>query len=332
MLAPPPDAHAPGHPAARAKAVPAVPHWYLKAAIQGVLSRLPEPQRWNRFLQRYATRSLHLEDAKFLQKWRQCERHLAAFRAAGGPAQGFVALELGTGWVPIVPLALALAGAQHAYTIDTQPLLRREQLIATLRHYQRHLQTGALVLPGTSAARALERITAVLERPSSVKAIMRQFGVELLLTDARRTGLPAGHVDLFVSNNTLEHIPREILVEIFCEFRRLAASRAVMSHFIDLADHYAGFDPSITVFNFLRFSEPRWRWFNNALQYQNRLRVPDFRRIHAEAGWEVVSEDNACQPVEVLRSVPLAKEFRHYREDDLLVSATWMSSRPRALI
>ena len=104
-----------------------------------------------------------------------------------------------------------------------------------------------------------------------------------------------------------------------------------MSHFIDLADHYAGFDVSITVYNFLCFSEPRLQWFNNPLQYQNRLRVPDYRRIHAEAVWAVVNEDNACKPVEVLRSVPLAAEFRRYRQAGLRVHATWMSSRLRVL-
>lgn len=33
-----------------------MPHWYLKAAIQGALSRFPEPQRYNRLFQRHVTR------------------------------------------------------------------------------------------------------------------------------------------------------------------------------------------------------------------------------------------------------------------------------------
>ena len=122
---------------------------------------------------------------------------------------------------------------------------------------------------------------------------MQRLGIELLLTDARRIDLPAGHVDLFVSNNTLEHIPKDVLVGIFREFRRVGRRDSVMAHHIDLSDHYAGFDPSITVYNFLRFSERRWRLFNNRLHYQNRLRISDYRCIHVEAGWELFNLNSA---------------------------------------
>ncbi len=304
--------------------------WYLKAAIQGALSLLPQPQRWNRLLQRHVTRSLRLRDAYFLRKWRQCERHLETFRAAGGATGGFVALELGTGWFPIVSTGLVLAGAHRVYSIDVQPLLRRAQLIATLEHYRRHLQAGTLVLPDGQAEQARKRLAALLERPASMEDLLRRLGVELLIADARSIDLPSGQIDLFVSNNTLEHIPGDALVDILREFRRLGRSDAVMTHFIDLADHYAAFDPSITVYNFLRFPEWRWRLFNNRLHYQNRLRVSDYRRIHAEAGWPPVAEDNSRKPVEMLRSVPLAPEFRRYREEDLLVYSTWMSARASA--
>ena len=303
--------------------------WYLKAAIQGALSRLPQPQRWNRLLQRYVTRSLQLRDEYFLHKWRQCERHLATFHSAGGAAEGYTAVELGTGWFPIVPVGLALCGARRVLSIDTRPLLRRAQLIATLEHYRRHLMAGSLVLPDGQTERAQHCLAALLERPASAEHLLRRLGVELLITDARRIDLPSGQIDLFISNNTLEHIPRDVLVEVLREFRRLGRSDAVMTHFIDLADHYASFDPSITVYNFLRFSEQRWRLFNNQLHYQNRLRVSDYRRIHAEAGWQLMAEENTSAPVETLRSVPLAPEFRHYREEDLAVYGTWMSSRPR---
>ena len=306
-----------------------MPHWYLKAATQGVLSRLPKPQRYNRLFQRHVTRSLRLSDERFLGRWRQCERHLATFHAAGGAMEDFVVAELGTGWFPTTTIGLALSGAREVISIDTQPLVQREQLITVLELYRRHLETESVGLPCGRRDHALDRIAAVLARPGSPEDMMARLGVRLLVTDARRLDLPDRSIDLFVSNHTLEHIPGNVLIDILREFHRLARNDAVMSHFINMADHYRSFDASVSVYNFLRFSEQRWRKFNNDLHYQNRLRVSDFRRIHAEAGWEVVDEDSYPGPVEVLRSVPLAPEFRHYKEEDLLVYRSWMSSRPR---
>ncbi|MYA16696.1 MAG: class I SAM-dependent methyltransferase [Gammaproteobacteria bacterium] len=305
-----------------------MPHWYLKAAIQGVLSRLPEPQRYNRLFQRHVTRSLQLADDQFLGKWRQCERHIATFQEAGGTTENCVVAELGTGWFPTTTVGLALCGAREVISVDPQPLVDREQLIAVLELYQRHLESKSVALPCGGTDQALDRIAALLARPGSVGDMMARLGVRLLVTDARSLDLPDRSIDFFVSNNTLEHIPGDVLLDILREFHRLARDDAVMSHLINMADHYRSVDTSISVYNFLRFSERRWKKFNNALHYQNRLRVSDFRRIHAEAGWELVGEDSHGGPVEVLRSVSLAPEFRHYKEEDLLVYRSWMISRP----
>jgi hypothetical protein len=37
-----------------------VPSWYLKAVLQGGMSHLPDPQRWNRLFQRHVTKGLEL--------------------------------------------------------------------------------------------------------------------------------------------------------------------------------------------------------------------------------------------------------------------------------
>ena len=304
-----------------------MPHWMIKAAVQGAIARLPNPQRWNRVLQRYVTRSLDLTDEYFLEKWRQCERHLNIYRELSGDGIGFTALELGTGWMPITPIGLALGGARRVYSIDMQSLIRKEQVVAVLEAYQRHLRRGTVELPDP---RAMDRLGDVLGRADelAVDELLAALGIETLIADARTAPLATGSVDLLLSNNTLEHIPGEVIAGILREFRRLASDRAVMCHFIDMADHYTTFDDSITVYNFLRFSDRTWPLFNNELQYQNRLRLPDFRALHQDSGWKIVDEDNLAEPVEVFRQVKLAEEFQGYDEDDLRVFATWLTSRP----
>jgi hypothetical protein len=302
-----------------------MPPWKLKAAVQGVLSLLPEPQRWNRLLQTYVTRSLDLTETYFLEKWQQAARHVEHAGRRGGIA-GARVMELGTGWFPIVPVGLALSGAASVVSVDLQDLLRQDTVLATLRMYRDLHAGGRLALPADAGSR-LEALCAAAERREA-RAVLAELGVTSLVADARAIDRPAGGVDLFVSNNVFEHIPRQVLVDILREYRRLAAAGALMSHYIDLADHYAGFDRSISVYNFLRYSEQRWRLYNNQLQYQNRLRASDFRAMHREAGWRVIAEDATREPAEVLRAIPLADEFRRYDEDDLLVYKVWMLATP----
>lgn len=302
-----------------------MPPWKIKAAVQGVFSLLPQPQRWNRYLQTYVTRSLDLTDERFLNKWAHAERHARHADLIGGIARARV-MELGTGWLPIVPTGLALAGAESVETLDLHNLLRRDDVIGVLEAYERLIGSGAVDLP--SPARS--RLAAARAKAGAMTAegLLEELLVKTRVGDSRVIPLPDGSIDLFVSNNVLEHIPRDVLVDIFREFRRLASPNAVMSHYIDLADHYAGFDRSISAYNFLRYSEREWRWFNNALHYQNRLRASDYRAIHKEAAWTVVDEELQREASDALRRIPLAPEFRRYSEDDLLVYGCWMVSKP----
>jgi hypothetical protein len=95
-----------------------------------------------------------------------------------------------------------------------------------------------------------------------------------------------------------------------------------------MADHYAQFDHTLSVYNFLRYSDRKWRWINNRLQYQNRLRLNDFRAIQRAAGWDIVSETNVTGPVRELEALTLAPRFRDIPNADLAVVTGWFVSSP----
>lgn len=304
--------------------------WLLKAGAQGVISLLPGRNRLNYLLQRHVTRSVVLSEAAFGAKVAQCHRHLENYRRSAGtdvpPASAF---ELGTGWYPVVPIGLLLSGVEQVFTVDVNPLLDLERARRTLQMYASQLGSGALqaLLPGVRAERAEEVIAAARDRTAdSVGELLEPLGVRVIVGDARAPMLPARSVQLFVSNNTLEHIPPPELAEIMAEFRRLAAPGSVMDHFIDMSDHYAHFDSSISEFNYMRFSGRGWRLLNNRLQYQNRLRASDYRRIIGAAGFRVVADDIQRGRADELARVRLAAPFRSYDRADLLVLRTWMTA------
>lgn len=297
--------------------------WWLKAGIQGTLSLLPQPQRWNRLFQRYVTRSLRLRAPTFERKWAQALRHHANWQRHRSQPPRAV-LELGTGWHPVVPCGLALLGVEQVYTLDVQNLVSEQTLAETLNLFDALLSEEPSDVPidrdRLAVLRELRR-----QPPRDPRVALARLGVHPLVADAQATELGAGTIDLFVSNNTLEHIDRAMIATIFEELGRLAGPSAMMSHFIDMADHYASFDPRITVYNFLQFTDASWRLFDNELQHQNRLRVTDFRELHRTSGWRLLDEENASDP-EAFERVDLAPRFRAYPSEDCMVYSSWITS------
>lgn len=309
-------------------------HWMLKAMVQGMLSLLPGSHTWNSLLQRFVTKRLVLTPKRFERKILQCRKHLERSRAASGrPGSSFTVLELGTGWYPIIPIAMRLCGASIVWTVDIVSLLSPERLRQAIGFFVEYDRTGRLdeLLPGVRRERVaeLKTLLTTARESRSVSGTLERINVRPLVCDVHSANLDRGAVEFFISNCVLEHIPREEIISIFSTFRRLAAPSAVMSHLIDMSDHYADFDSSITPFNFLKYSERAWRWFNNRLHFQNRLRITDHRKIHEGAGFAILGEYNVQGSEAALDSVRLAGEFRDYPREDLRVTQGWLFSVPR---
>lgn len=125
---------------------------------------------------------------------------------------------------------------------------------------------------------------------SSVTDLMR-YGIDYRAPyDASDTDFDDDSMDACISTNTLEHIPRESIVEIFKELHRILKPSGIISAKIDYSDHYAHTDSSISLLNYLVFSEAEWRKFNHNCHYQNRMRHSDYAQIFHECGFHVVEE------------------------------------------
>jgi hypothetical protein len=310
-----------------------MPHWMFKALLQKSISLLPMSDAVNNFFQDHVTRTTNrLGTEAFETKLRQGRRHLEEYLAAAGTAAPPASvLELGTGWFPIIPTVLFLAGVPRIFTMDRSDMLRQDRLIATLQRFLEYHRSGRLaeMLPHARPERMalLEEIADLCSPEARPADILARLGIDYRTGDARRLPLPDHSVDFVFSNWVIGFIPEPVLAGMFTEFRRVARPGAIMSHFVDCADLYAFFDRRITPYNFLRYSRRTWSLLNNGVQYLNRLRVSDYRRLHRHAGFEILREDNAPGSLEQLATVPLAAEFRAYAPEDLAVLNTWIISR-----
>lgn len=273
-------------------------------------------------------RGTYLQQSYFLSKWQHVTAHLGVLGTTdGAQLPPTTVVEVGTGWFPVVPLGLALHGAS-VVTIDKHNHLDARRVRLTMQMVSDLAASGRV---RCGSPEQLSMLRTLLKNPGLTSAtdLLEPLGIHARVADAQNlTSVPqARDADLLVSNNTLEHIPEPVLAGIFAEFARTGAASAQMSHYIDLADHYAGFDPRINEFHFLTLSDRQWRWANNSLGYQNRLQIGDYRRLLAETGWVSTQEQLTRRPAAQLEGLALVARFDTIPQRELLVVKAHLVSR-----
>lgn len=159
--------------------------------------------------------------------------------------------------------------------------------------------------------------------------------------DASRTGLADGSVDYIFANAVLEHIPRNILIDILKECRRIIGPDGILAFEIDYRDHCR--NKNISPYHFLRFSEKKWSRMYPP-DGHNRMRHVDFRNLFLESGYDIVV-DQPFTPFdpnfsfqnhsreELLTQIgeaPVSGEFSKYSREELAVLAGfWVLRVPR---
>jgi hypothetical protein len=309
-----------------------MPHWLIKSALQRAISLLPASHFWNELFQRYVTRSLDLTPERFEMRLDCCRIHLENFNGLrSSRARDFTACELGTGWFPVVPAGLFLCGATRIWSFDIASFVSRQRLKQMFSMFQEYERQGKLqkFLPRLLPER-FERFKDIARSVESLetKKALEQLDIHFEVRDAQNTGLKDGSIDFFVSTGVLEYIPRNILENILKEFRRVGSAEAVQSHYLNLVDQYSYFDQSITPFNFLKFSEERWKLYNSPITWLNRMRISDYRELFGSLGFEITKEVNTCGSAADLHKIRLAPEFQKHSEADLLVLTTWLTAKP----
>lgn len=308
-----------------------VAKWMLKAVVQKIISYFPQREKINYLFQKYVTKGVALTDTYFEYKLTHAKDHIHYFREYGKtPLSEATIVELGLGWYPIVPIALYLSGAKQLISMDIQDWMTNESQLTTIRKFQEWRKSGKLesFLTDIDEARWNEMMALIQkEEAPTLATISRTICLQPLLKDARDTGFTTQSIDYICSNNTFEHIPKAILIGILKEFRRIIKQEGVMSHFVDMSDHFAHFDQSINIYNFLRFSEKQWQRIDNAIQPQNRMRFKDYLAIYEDLKIPVTDTEVRPGDIELLGQVRLSPQYQGYSEEELAISHGYIVSK-----
>jgi len=159
------------------------------------------------------------------------------------------------------------------------------------------------------------------------------LNITYLIEDSRKLSLPDNSIDLVNSNNTFEHIYPNILIPILKEFRRIVKKQdGVMSHFIDMSDHFAHFDNSINIYNFLQFSDKQWKWIDNSIQPQSRMRIYDYKQIYNDLNIPISEEIFRVGNLNELKEIRLAEKFANKPIEEIAKSHCHFISNMKAIV
>jgi SAM-dependent methyltransferase len=295
--------------------------WWIKAGAQAALSIIPfgeainyQLQKWNHFETNF--RCAVECNIKYL-------RDLIRTTSKWGLAlQGAKTLEVGTGWVPTIPVGMHLLGAE-VHTYDHVRHLRTANIAKLIDLYPQYLPSLSETA-GLDIAQLQARVSALRAsgRSSSLpQDWLQPFGIQYHAPgNASQSGLPDSSLDLYFSVAVLEHVSLGALKAMLREAHRTLRPGGLTYHVIGMFDHSTEVDPTITRVNFLKFSDFTWRLIGqNKISYHNRLRESEFVSLFQQAGFEIVERrSEVCEiSLKALETMHLNPKYRGFERRDL---------------
>jgi len=244
-------------------------------------------------------------------------RQIACLRRAGCPMSGTF-LEMGTGWLPVIPLLFFVAGFGRFILTDLERLMDDDGIAVARKALLNRLP---MVAEGLGMSEA--EVAARLEEP-----FVFEYHAPWNLIDGGADG-----VDVLISRCVFEHVPPAALEACLRAFRSLVKPAGWMCHVVDNSDHWQHNHLARSRVEFLTWREgglvERFARLDQ-FGYTNRLRHSDYRVMFRETGWTPVLEvavpddkvlDDLCR-------LRLATPFQHYDLRDLAVLDSTFVLRP----
>lgn len=298
--------------------------WVLKAVVQKTISFMPYKFALNRLFQKHVTKGLDLTDTLFASKIHHLGQHLEAYAGLPDSAtRDLPTLELGTGWYPVVPVGLFLSGMNNITTVDIQPLLSADHVRDTVKMYLQWIERGEFTARGINLQPDRIDVLHTVLKMHTLDEMLSAMHIEYCVRDVSSV-VGEKQIAFVHSNNTLEHVYPADLQQMLKVFNAKLKSDAIMSHFIDLSDHFSHMDARIGPLNFLRFSDRQWRFIDNTIQPQNRLRIADYRNLFKLTGWSILKEQNETAAITDLIKSQINAKFVGYTDQDVSVTHSWV--------
>ena len=306
-------------------------NWKFKSAVQNTIALLPGDMSYELYyrIQRKFGALRPGKDSPIprmhagVEIW---ERVLSS----GKPAIDKIFFEVGTGRVPVIPLANFLMGARKTITVDLNPYLKEELCFELLDFVCQNKQEIEDIFGDYLVKKNLDKLMGYYsEKRFKLQDFLQICNIEYLAPlDATETSLEDKSIDYYISYTVFEHIPEGVLERLVIEGNRLLTEDGLHIHRIDYSDHFSHSDETISAINFLQFSDAVWnKYAGNRYMYMNRLRHDDFEALFESSGCKIMSElrnvDEKVVKMLENNSLQLDAQFANKSNEILSVTASW---------
>lgn len=299
----------------------------VKAKLQNLFSVLPKGENINYFFQKYVTRSLPISDEDFKIKLETVKLHFDNYVKYSGNIdfKGSRYYEFGSGYDLVIPIGIRSLGFDELTCIDIRELVFPELINDTINRFNK------MAVKISDDFHLFENIPN-LTGNNYKNVLLEYFNINYKAPlDARSTVIESDSIDFILSNATLEHIPEIHIEDILKECFRILKPGGIMSNAIDYRDHWSFFDNSISVYNYLQYSESEWNKLNPSIMYQNRMRHKDHLEKIRNSGFEIISEKMDMPDsieIEILNNLNYNDYFRNnYSLEELAIKSSMLVLR-----
>lgn len=290
--------------------------WILKAVIQKSISFLPASFEINYFFQKHISKRVLISDLFFETMLNHAKEIIEFSENHGFSFKGKSILELGTGWHPIVPIALILNGADSVVSIDLRSLIRKENLQELIQKFLNYHDSNRLVQFVKVSDQRIKLLGSLTDSKLSISDILNALNIQTQVGDFNEMQFNKTF-DFTYSVNVLEHVQASITKDLANSFYQVSKKEAFAYHAIGVYDHFVHFDTKLSKFNYLKYSARAWQIIDNSIQPQNRLRISYFEKLFKEKNFAILEKKYEKSLPEELAKIKVHPDYEGIKDIDV---------------
>jgi predicted SAM-dependent methyltransferase len=228
---------------------------------------------------------------------------------------GQIILEVGTGWMHWEAITMSLFFDIKAVLFDVWD---NRQLIA-LKNYL--LQFGEIIPQWNEVSqyrkdRARNLIKKICQA-ASFEEIYQILGFKyLVVSSGSLQSLADCSFDVVVSARVLEHIGRDTADQFARDCHRILTPGGYSMHSICIGDHLIAYAKNVSPKQYLTYPDKTWRrWFENGVQYINRLQKPEWLDVFGKTGMRLVESRDTTVDISNLK---ITNQYKRFSNSDLM--------------
>lgn len=212
-------------------------------------------------------------------------------------------LEIGSGWVPVLPYLLILEGkANSVATYDVNEYYNSKEINELNSHFSEKFE---LKLEKHKKYTLLKGVS-YFPKTNIMSAKLRD-------------------IDLVLSRFVLEHVTPEDLRSMHNYLFDNLKSGSMVLHLISPSDHRAYTDNSLSLQDFLKYNQEEWNQIQTKFDYHNRLRLPQYLKILGER-FEVLyfehdSIDFTSESYKKFKKINVHEDYSQFSDQELMAGS-----------